>query len=292
MKTQTRHTLRAAMVVALLAAAAPLPARAICNQTGASTADRNLWDLHGCWQAFFLWQYQAHDMTGGDWSGRGWDDACNVNKEYPKHWNASYLVTYGMGDSNAFSFHGTSDYRATAERYSGNFHPGIRHVPTDRLDIFGSYSFNPFGPDAVATSCLLYNPSVSNANPASRAGDFMHEGWHGWNRRWGYNGGGGSCGHFTGPRGNCSMSPCGCDYFYFHPISRYAFGSMWFQNGTATYFHSPTQVQVEFLCDVADYPKWWVPNSVRLAAAADANARAAARFINGPGYSCGDYRPW
>jgi hypothetical protein len=35
-----------------------------------------------------------------------------------------------------------------------------------------------------------------------------------------------------------------------------------------------------------------VPASVRLAAAADANTRAAQRFINGPGYSCGDPRPW
>jgi hypothetical protein len=64
---------------------------------------------------------------------------------------------------------------------------------------------------------------------------------------------------------------------------------MWENDGTANRFHSPNQVQVEFLCDVADQSQSWVPNSVRLRATADANARSAARFINGPGYSCGAF---
>jgi hypothetical protein len=275
----------------ILAAATPAAVWAVCDQSSASTADQNLFTRHGCWQDFFLWQYQAYDMRGGDWAGRGWNDACNRNLEYPKHWNASYLVTYGLVDNFFQSFHGTADYRATAERWSGNFHLSDYQVPTDATNVVGSYNPNS-SPHAVATSCLLYNPASANANPGSRAGDFMHEGWHGWMQRWGYNGGGGSCGHFNGPQGACSMNPCGCDYFYFHPISRYAFGAMWFQNGTSEFFHSMTQVQVEFLCDVSDQPQPWVPNSVRLAAAADANTRASQRFINGPGYSCGDPRPW
>jgi hypothetical protein len=35
-----------------------------------------------------------------------------------------------------------------------------------------------------------------------------------------------------------------------------------------------------------------VPASVVLAAKNDANIRAVQRFINGPGYICGDDRPW
>ena len=289
----TARVWRVASVVACLAIGLATPARlwAVCNQSSASTADQNLWSRHGCWVDFFLWQYQAYDMRGSDWANRGWNDACNQNLEYPKHWNASYLLTYGLLDNLAQSFHGTIDYRNAAERWSGNFHLSDYQVPTDAGGIFGSYDPNS-SPHAIATSCSLYNATVSNANPASRGGDFMHEGWHGWMQRWGYNGGGGSCGHFNGPQGACTMNPCGCDYFYFHPISRYAFGAMWYQDGTATYFHSMDQVQVEYLCDVSDQPQPWVPNSVRLAAAADANTRAAQRFINGPGYSCGDPRPW
>jgi hypothetical protein len=117
----------------------------------------------------------------------------------------------------------------------------------------------------------------------------MHEGWHGWLRKYSWNNG--SCGgHRCGPLGNCTAS--GCDYFYFHGVGAYAFGALYQTDGTANRFHSPNQVQVEFLCDVADYPKAWVPASVRQKAKADADARAVARFINGPGYKCGGPRPW
>ena len=39
---------------------------------------------------------------------------------------------------------------------------------------------------------------------------------------------------------------------------------MWENDGTANRFHSPNQVQVEYLCDVADQSQSWVPASVRL----------------------------
>jgi hypothetical protein len=135
---------------------------------------------------------------------------------------------------------------------------------------------------------MLYNSTVANANPGSRGGDFMHEGWHAYFDKYGWNNG--NVGGHRPTQGNCTA--VGCDYFYFHGIGAYAFGAMWQNDGTAKRFHSPNQVQVEYLCDVADYPKSWVPNSVRLAAQNDANTRAAQRFINGPGYHCGDSRPW
>jgi hypothetical protein len=141
----------------------------------------------------------------------------------------------------------------------------------------------------VDTACPLYNRNLSNANPGSRGGDFMHEGWHAYFDKYNINNGDVG-GHRPGPQGGCTIN--GCDYFYFHGISAYAFGAMWENDGTANRFHSPNQVQVEYLCDVADQPQWWVPASVRQTAAADANTRAVTRFINGPGYSCGSPRPW
>lgn len=264
---------------------APTTAWAVCDQSGASQADRDLWDAHGCWPDFFLWQYRAYDMNGGDWSNRGWNDACNRNLEYPKHWNAAYLVTYGLIDSNAQSFHGTIDYRATGEARASNFHAHFRHIPSDRTDVFGSYSH---ANRTLMTACLLYDPARANANPGSRAGDFMHEGWHGYLRTHGWDNG--SVGGHRPTQGNCSAA--GCDYFYFHGIGAYAFGAMWENDGTANRFHSPNQAQVEFLCDVADQPQPWIPNSVRVASENDANTRATQRFINGPGYRCGDPRPW
>lgn len=276
------------LIVAAIVNLAALPAFAVCNQSGASQADQDLWNIHGCWTDFFLWQYQAYDLRGGDWWNRGWNDACNVNLEFPKHWNASYLVTYGLADDYWNSFHGTVDYRATAERWGNNYKNAIHHNAVDDYSIFGAWNWRLFDSNEVDTSCPLYDSGISNANPGSRAGDFMHEGWHGWQDRWGY-----QVGHLTNPWwGNCTMPGANCDYFYFHGISAYLFGDMWQTDGTANRFHSPNQVQVEFLCDVADYPQWWVPASVRTAAATDANTRAVQRFINGPGYRCGTPRPW
>ena len=265
---------------------------AVCDQTAASQADRDLWNTHGCWQEFFLWQYQAYGLNGNDWSGRGWNDACNNVLEYPKHWNGSFLLTYGLLDNNDQSFHGTVDYRATAEAASSNFHNSIHDTIGDGTANFGSYSGG-----TVTTFCPLYNSTVQNSNPGSRSGDFQHEGWHAWMEKYNYNNGsaGGHRPCTKNPDGSCTNGACtinGCDYFYFHGISKYVFGAMWENDGTANRFHSPNQVQVEYLCDVADQSQSWVPASVRLAAKTDADTRAAQRFINGPGYACGDARPW
>jgi hypothetical protein len=277
--------------MALCAALLALEAEAVCIQTGASQSDRDLWARHGCWADFYAWQANAYDLRSGDWTSRGWNDACNVNLEFPKHWNAAYLVTYGLLDNPSQSFHGTVDYRATAEAASSNYHDSLYHSVTDDTGVFGRFSprIFPWGTDNVQTSCLLYNPAATNSNPASRAGDFMHEGWHAYYDKYDFDNGDVG-GHRGGPLGACTAT--GCDYFYFHGLSAYVFGAMWENDGTGGRFHSPNQVQVEFLCDVADQPQPWMPASVRQRAAVDANTRAAQRFINGPGYSCGSPRPW
>jgi hypothetical protein len=162
-----------ALTVSLLLMAAG--ASALCDQTAASQADRDLWGTHGCWQEYFLWQYLAYDLNGSEWTNRGWNDACNVVLEYPKHWNAAYLLTYGLLDNYDQSFHGTIDYRATAEAASSNFHDHIHHTIGEKAGVFGGY-----GGGVVTTYCPLYSSTHANGNPASRAGDFMHEGWHAW----------------------------------------------------------------------------------------------------------------
>jgi hypothetical protein len=217
----------------------------------------------GCWQASSSGNTRLR-RARRDWQNRGWNDACNVNLEYPKHWNASYLVTYGLVDNFFQSFHGTADYRAAGEAAGSVFHNSLYHSIKDDNGVFGAFQPTAFGPDILYTSCPLYNRTVSNANPGSRSGDYMHEGWHAWLRKYGWNNGSVG-GHRPGPQGNCTFN--GCDYFYFHGISAYAFGAMYQTDGTANRFHSPNQVQVEYLCDVSDQPKWWVPASVRLAAA-------------------------
>jgi len=291
------HMKQKICVVSMIASLATIAGFALCDQSGASQADQDLWNQHGCWQDFFLWQYRAYDMRGDDWSGRGWDDACNANLEYPKHWNAAFLVTYGLLDNNDQSFHGTIDYRATAEAAGSNFHDRLYHTPKDDPNNLGKYIHHVIGPNEIQTTCAMFSPSPFYGNPGARAGDWMHEGWHGWEDKYDWDGGSAG-GHFpcqmqadgSCRNGNCTIN--GCDYFYFHGIAEYVFGALCETDGTANRFHSPNQVEVEFQCDVADQPQAWVPLTVRQTAQTEANARSAQRFINGPGYACGSPRPW
>jgi hypothetical protein len=114
----------------------------------------------------------------------------------------------------------------------------------------------------------------------------MHEGWHAWLDKYNFDNGKG--GHRS-PAGQCDAT--GCDYFYFHGLGDFAFGDMYQHDRLGKRFHSPNQVQVEYLCDIVDQSKAPVPESVKVAAQMDANERTAHRFINGPGYACGDPRP-
>ncbi|MFN7961500.1 MAG: hypothetical protein U0002_09530 [Thermoanaerobaculia bacterium] len=274
---------------ALAACFAARPAHPVCDQTGASTADRDTFAVHGCDVAFFRFSAVAYDQRQGDWQDRGWLDACNLNLEFTKHWNATFLVTFGLADDLLHSWHGTVDYRATAEATNALYHVDIFHTADDDPCCFGSFKPHTFGRDEVSTHCALYDAGATNGNPGSRAGDFMHEGWHAWQRRYHFTGG--PCnGHICGPTANCTASTC--DPFYFHRVSAYLFGAMWQNDGTGRRFHSPNQVQVEFLCDLSEFPNSWVPASVRTSAAADANFRATTRFTNGPGFQCGDPRPF
>jgi hypothetical protein len=255
---------------------------AVCDQSGSNQADRDLWDIHGC-DDFYKWHAPAYALQSADWLGRGWTDACNTSLEYSKHWNAAYLIANGIDDTSV-PLHGTADYQATAVAAASSYHNAIRAAIGDGLALYGSYNTG-----VVTTYCQLYSPAFETANPASRGGDFMHEGWHAWMEKYGFDNGS-FFGHKQGPMGHCNAESC--DYFYFHGVSAYAIGQMYQTDGTEHRFHSPIQVQVEYLCDIVDHSKATVPESVRLVAQADANARGGDSFINAPGYACGDASPF
>jgi hypothetical protein len=262
-------------------------AHANCDQTRISTADADLWNVHGCNSNYFMWQYQAYGVSGSDWGDRGFYAACSPTQQYPKHWSASYLISYGLPNNttNRTQYHSSDDYQTLARAGGNIYHSANYQAPSDDTSIFGRWTWELFGANKIETSCLLYDPNLaSNANPASRAGDFIHEAWHSWLWHNGY-----YPDHHAGPTGSCTLSGNACDYFYYHNLTDYAFGNLWWyqdQSGAPLFFHSPNQVQVEYLCDVAKSSASWVPLSVRTAAAADANQRLGSRFINGQSMRC------
>jgi hypothetical protein len=283
-----RHVLRLILVLAAMVMVLPGQALAVCNQSNVSLADSALWAAHGCSPPFFLWQSKFFNMSKDDWGNRGWNQACTNTFEYPKTWNAAFLVVHGLADNNAQSFHGTVDYLLLAGAQDSAFHDALYYDASDNTSFSGFFQYHWPGDDEITLTCALFNPGFLTDNPASRAGDFMHEGWHGWLVEGGWN----PPGHLPGPQGDCTLKGNACDYFYFHGIGAFAFGALWETDGTNKRFHSPNQVQVEFLCDVSDQPKPWVPAGVRVEAKADADVRSIERFINGPGYTCGSPRPW
>lgn len=254
--------------------------------TGASQAERDLWATHNCWWDFVLWQYKAYRMSSDDWGGWGFNDACNVNLPYPKAVNASYLLTYGLREDGSRQWHGTIDYRRAGEAWSSPNHNQIHYIPSTSRAWIAQAEHRVFGEDRTQMGCLLFDQGSANNNPASRAGDYVHEGWHHWQYKRGYSG------HMQGPIGACTLNSKGCDWYYWHGVGAYAFGEMHKYTSDGRFFHSPTQAQVEFLCDVAEVSKAWVPMSVRNVARTEANQRLASRFRNAIGYRCGDPRPW
>jgi hypothetical protein len=278
-------------VLAISGASWTVKADANCNETSSVQSDQDLWKVHGCWKDYFNWHYKAYYTTSGDWGGRGFYDACNQNKEYPKHWNAAYLISYGLADDNNHSFHsGQKDYQEMSRgRSSSEWHDGFHHQVSDDLSFLGQWVHaGPFGNSLLITSCNLYDVGKVNAGPGSRGGDFVHEATHSWLRNHGF-----VPDHHTNPNGGkCTLPGANCDYFYWHKLRNYVFGALWEQDGTGNRFHSPNQSQVEYLCDVSDFPAKWAKASIRIEAALDPNTRAMSRFINGPGYSCGNVRPW
>lgn len=183
-----------ALTLALCVAGSATVAFAVCNQGSTSQADRDLWNTHGCWPEYYLWQYREYDVHSPHWDNRGFFDACNQNLEYPKHWNATYLINYGLADNIFQSWHGTIDYERLSNAAHNEFKYELYHTASDEKGFNGKWIHHPGSPNEIQTMCPLYNADSNNGNPASRAGDFMHEGWHGWEQEYEY-----SQDHFTNP---------------------------------------------------------------------------------------------
>ena len=127
----------------------------------------------------------------------------------------------------------------------------------------------------------MHCPVFREGNPANsashRAGVMVHEGWHHWQYDKSF-----SLNHPTG--GSAAGWPGGGDWFYPHTLSRFAFGQL---HGYSTspsnfHFHSPYQVQAEFLADVAELSPPQIPTAITQTARARGNAILAGPSLTAP----------
>lgn len=156
----------------------------------------------------------------------------------------------------------------------------------------------------IVQSCAAYDkepggdPPAVGATPAYRACNFVHESWHAWDQGWdklvSLKEAGGH--EVFGPD-YCSKNVCkactqtGCDHFRPHRHSNFQSGGLWQAGWSDHTLLSVYQVQLEYLCDLADNGETWVPYSVREDAANGAGSMAKNRFVERVPYWCGSTRP-
>lgn len=129
--------------------------------------------------------------------------------------------------------------------------------------------------DRVELACMSFDNTperLATNGAVDRGATMVHESVH---QRYGD--------HFLGS-GGMPHSAAGDDW--------YTHGVFYGQLGVG--IHSAVQLQVEYLCDIAEFPAGWVPFSVYTTAAADANTLIEESISSSqdPGWRCGDLKPF
>jgi hypothetical protein len=177
--------------------------------------------------------------------------------------------------------------------------------------IFGTFLWYSSGTRTVTTFCPLYNPTPLDpkdpnspplSTPAGIASSLLHEGWHSRDMD-------PMTDHHPqispNAGGKCLMTDNedgsgNCDTWYPHGKLNFEAGDTFFSSNTTS---PPTngdpnkrrpplsanQIQIEYLCDVADSGEDWLPLSVVYSAAFASDKAVGDRFNNFdlPDYSCG-----
>jgi hypothetical protein len=256
--------LACALVLALVPAVLPA-AGAICPNT-VETGEQSLWNVHNCWTAFRDWFRPYFNLQSSQWDdGWGWT-SCQPTEAFPKMWNSAYLLTYGLNTSVQGPWHSDVDYYTWA---SGNQH-GFRYEPEYGGSAYAQAFWGWFTTDRVEMRC----PSFNYWTASSRAAVMLHESTH-HITHWS---------HQSNPPGSNCPEPCSDDW-YFHYLNSYSYGSL------AGHTHSMIQIQVEYLCDLAQFSEGWVPYQISSTAQSEANNWMTNRIRNPPGWTCGQPRP-
>lgn len=252
---------------------------------------------------------EAWHFDLNEWGNSGQFDDYDPNSPYSKMLNSAYIVYFGLEDNDAQSWHGTQDYIDLSGAGDTVYHSAFFRSVVDDSKLNGKWSRSfPFGDDELSVSCLMLDTSRSTfANPSSRLANVMHESWHAWENK---NFHAGSVPHRT-QQGNCSIGTAdnpACDYYYPHTLNTFRpFGTLyqasfnqainWLpavytQNSAdPNKFHSPSQIAMEFMCDLANNHAPWVTMDIVTDAQARAREIVTKRFINMPPMDCGSGRP-
>jgi hypothetical protein len=267
MRPDAKTSLRTSALIAIVALVLlPAVAGAVCPNT-VETDEQTLWNVHNGWTAFRDWFRPYYNFQSDHWGG-GWGwDSTDPTQAFPKAWDSAYLITYGLEDWSLGPWHSDPDYYNWA---SGANH-GFRYEPEDSTEAYAKAFWGWFVTDRVEIMC----PSFNSRTAGVRAGTMLHESSH---IMWDLD-------HQSNlPGSNCGTTACS-DNWFFHYLNSYSYGSL------AGHEHSMNQIQIEWLCDLAEFGEWWVPATIGLVAQSEANDRMNNRILNPPGWTCGNPRP-
>lgn len=243
-------------------------------------------NLYGCWRDFYMWGWSAYALTDDSWEGAGLKDVCNTSLPFGKVLNSIFLISYALSDNYIHQWHSTEDYQSSSRAADNRFHGPFyqRFIEYEGSSNATTETGRFAARDRTDLHCPLFNVGAFSDSPSARAGVMLHESWHHWQYKH----------DFEDTHPQCGSPPHDCDYYYFHGSAAFDFGTLdgYDTNPNHFRFHSPRQVQVEFLADLAELSQPWLPTIVTQAAKAFGNDRLRNEFVNAVGYRIGDPRPF
>jgi hypothetical protein len=195
--------------------------------------------------------FDAHILLFGidedSWADNGLREC--TDDLFGKHWIASALIGGGILPTPGVARHTSSQYLIQAQANATTFHPQLEHVQSDSQAAFASYMPDLTHANTVTLMCPSFADITSNGMLAS---EFVHESWHS------------SYGSHDGTVGGTNA-----DWYYAHqpdtePLDVYAEfePDIWPRDGkTERIQHSVYQLQHEFMCDLVQSPRDWVPRA-------------------------------
>jgi hypothetical protein len=294
MRTQSHRILFGMCASGLLVTAGIVALACTVGADGSEIAFASSWP--SCDQNTVVYFWNAWAVNDDSWDPAGVLDACNEAKPFAKVMNAIALIQ-GAPENTAGTFHDRLDYvnesRSTSSAYHDDFY--IRFIQ----DGFTSEATSYFPGGRTDLHCPMFDPTNGTSVLAERAAVLVHEAWHHWQNKNGFD-----TSHFNGPLGECPVAGAACDTFYFHaPGSLLPDGTHSDHvgglnkasviNDVGLYFHSPYQIMAEFESDIAIWgSSAFIPFSVRLEAQSAGNAHLSQNFSNGAAYSIGVPEPF
>ena len=258
-----------------------------------------IWSMPSPLDDWFQWfdaSYLNHkkDLPGFEGPGA-------INTIYGKWSNAAFITQYAIDvthiddeiDVFGRPWHGDWDYMRLAKARRTQSHYEYTYffdgtTPADGTIGLHEYRYRTYGVldslglgsryESVTLFCPLLSEVVAptTSHPVARAAAMVHEGQHAWGVRypipsdneWSFD-------FLVGaPHEKCQPGDYDCDTYRPHTRAAVKDKELW------KHIEFPYQVEMEFECDVADYPNSWVPKDFQEVAEQWAGNRQKYKFRN------------